>query len=187
MALNPAGKKPAPSKSPSKKPAAKQSAAGRVASAPVGRPTIYRDEFADWALKLTKLGATDKELAEALEISEATLNNWKHAHPEFVESIKKGKAIADAEVASKLFHRATGYEHPEDDIRAVNGDIVITPTTKHYPPDTTAAIFWLKNRRPDLWRDKIEQEHTGPGGGAVQVQSTVTFVQAPARPEGEGE
>ena len=86
-------------------------------------------------------------------------------------------------MASKLFHRATGYEHPEDDIKSVNGEIVITPTVKHYPPDTTAAIFWLKNRRPDLWRDKVESALTGPGGGPIQMQNTVTFVAAPARAE----
>lgn len=75
-----------------------------------------------------------------------------------------GKGAADAAVASKLFHRATGYEHPEDDIRAVNGEIVITPTIKHYPPDTTAAIFWLKNRQPAKWRDKQEVDHTSSDG-----------------------
>ena len=188
MATQKAGAKPASTKkSPpkTKKPAPPKKAAGT--SSPMGRPTAYREDYADWALKLTKLGATDKGLAEAFEVAESTINLWKLEHPAFSESIKKGKAIADAEVASKLFHRATGYEHPEDDIKSVNGEIVITPTIKHYPPDTTAAIFWLKNRRPDLWRDKIEQEHSGPGGGAMQVQSTVTFVQAPARPEGDDE
>lgn len=185
MASTPEGAKPRTTTK--KKPAAKKKAAGVAASEKkkrgVGQPTSYRDEYTDWALKLTKLGATDKDMAEAFEVTEQTLNNWKQAHPEFFESIKKGKAIADAEVASKLFHRATGYEHPEDDIKSVNGEIVITPTVKHYPPDTTAAIFWLKNRRPDLWRDKIESALTGPGGGPIQMQNTVTFVQAPARPE----
>ena len=149
----------------------------------VGRPSLYKPEFAELARKFCCLGATDADLAKFLEVSEATINTWKLEHPEFLESIKAGKAQADAEVASKLFHRATGYEHPEDDIRAVNGEIVITPTVKHYPPDTTAAIFWLKNRRPDLWRDKVESEISGPGGGAIAVQSTVTFVQPPQRSE----
>lgn len=130
----------------------------------VGRPSLYKPEFAELARKFCCLGATDADLARFLEVSEATINTWKLEHPEFLESIKAGKAQADAEVASKLFHRATGYEHPEDDIRTVSmgdgagSEIVITPTVKHYPPDTTAAIFWLKNRRPDLWRDKVHQE-----------------------------
>lgn len=128
----------------------------------MGRPSKYRSEFVEQAGKLCKLGLTDKEIAKFFEVSEQTLNTWKQQHPEFLESLKGGKTLADAEVASKLFHRATGYEHPEDDIRTVGGEIVITPTIKHYPPDTTAAIFWLKNRRPDLWRDKVEAEDKGP-------------------------
>lgn len=195
MATHPKGKKPAPHKT-NATPAANTKAAGVVAPAQerktapavsakkkAGQPTLYRLEYAEWAMKLAKLGATDKELADAFEVAESTIANWKNAHTEFLDSIKKGRQIADAEVASKLFHRATGYEHPEDDIRAVNGEIVITPTVKHYPPDTTAAIFWLKNRRPDLWRDKVESEISGPGGGAIAVQSTVTFVQPPKRDE----
>ena len=110
------------------------------------------------------LGATDKDLASVFEVSLSTIEAWKRDKVEFLNALKRGKRIADAEVASKLFHRATGYEHPEDDIRTVSmgdgagSEIVITPTVKHYPPDTTAAIFWLKNRRPDLWRDKVHQE-----------------------------
>ncbi len=129
----------------------------------MGRPTRYRAEYAEQASKLCKLGLTDKEMAKFFEVSESTLNNWKQSHPAFLESLKAGKDLADAEVAAKLFHRATGYEHPEDDIRAINGEIVITPTIKHYPPDTTAAIFWLKNRQPARWRDKPEAEQSGDG------------------------
>lgn len=130
----------------------------------VGRPSLYKPEFAELARKFCCLGATDADLARFLDVSEATINTWKLEHPEFLESIKAGKEQADAEVATKLFHRAMGYEHPEDDIRTVaqggNGgsEIVVTPTIKRYPPDTAAAIFWLKNRRPDLWRDKVHQE-----------------------------
>lgn len=165
------------------KPAKKRAPAVSV-KAKRGQPTAYRDEYAEWAEKLAKLGATDKELAESFEVTESTIANWKSAHPEFLDSIKKGRQIADAEIASKLFHRATGYEHPEDDIRSVNGEIVITPTIKHYPPDTTAAIFWLKNRRPDLWRDKVENQLSGPGGGAIAIKSVVEFVRpAPEREE----
>lgn len=104
------------------------------------------------------LGLIDKEMATFFGVSEQTFNTWKKTHPEFLESLKGGKTLADAGVAAKLFHRACGYEHPEDDIRAINGQIVITPTIKHYPPDTTAAIFWLKNRQRALWRDKPEAE-----------------------------
>lgn len=136
-----------------------------------GRPSRYRPEYADWAEKMAKLGSTDSDLAAAFEVSEVTINNWKKAHPEFSLALKKGKELADAEVADKLFKRATGYEHDEVDIRVVAGVVVQTPIRKFYPPDTTACIFWLKNRRPDLWRDKVEQEVTGKDGGPIQVSS----------------
>ncbi len=136
----------------------------------MARPTKYKKEFAEQARKLCLLGATDKSLAEFFEVTESTINKWKVDHKEFSESIKKGKEIADAEVASKLYHRATGYEHQEDDIRSVNGEIVITPTVKHYAPDTTAAIFWLKNRKKAEWRDKQDHEVTGKDGGPIETK-----------------
>ncbi len=77
----------------------------------MGRPTSYRPEYAEQALKLCRLGATDKELADFFEVAESTVNLWKIEHPEFSESLKAGKAQADAEVADKLFKRATGYSH----------------------------------------------------------------------------
>lgn len=125
-----------------------------------GRPSKYKPEFNDLGYKYCLLGATDKELAEFFEVSESTLNLWKTEVPEFSESLKRGKAEADAVVASKLFHRATGYSHPDVDIKMYEGQIIITPLTKHYPPDSTAAIFWLKNRQPKQWRDKQEVEHS---------------------------
>lgn len=60
-----------------------------------------------------------------------------------------------------MFSRAIGYEHDEVDIRVVQNTIVQTPIRKYYAPDTTAGIFWLKNRRPDKWREKQELEHSG--------------------------
>lgn len=141
--------------------------AAPVAKRAGGRPSRYKPEYAEQAKKLCMLGLTDKELAKFFEVSEQTLNTWKKAHPEFLESLKGGKTLADAEVAAKLHHRALGYSHPEDDIRVVNGQIVITPTIKHYPPDTTAAIFWLKNRQPNKWRDKPADEGAHDLGAAV--------------------
>lgn len=145
---------------------------------PVGRPSSYKPEFADQGYKLTLLGATDKKLAEFFEVSESTLNLWKLEHPEFSESITRGKELADGEIAESLFHRAKGYSHPEDDIRTVSygpagSEIVITPTVKHYPPDTAAASLWLRNRQPKLWRDKTDVELGGPGGGPIKTESKV--------------
>lgn len=126
----------------------------------MARPSKYNPDYSKQALKLCRLGATDKELADFFGVAESTLNKWKEDYPEFSESLKEGKALADAEVADKLYKRATGYEHAAVKIvaNANTGQEHIVNYTERYPPDTTAAIFWLKNRRPDLWRDKTEQK-----------------------------
>jgi len=128
---------------------------------PAGRPTKYKAEYAEQAKKLCELGATDRQLADFFEVSESTLNLWKIDNKEFSESLKLGKEAPDALVERSLFQRAMGYSHEEDDIRVVNGELVITPIIKHYPPDSTSLIFWLKNRKKDDWRDKQEIEQSG--------------------------
>lgn len=125
-----------------------------------GRPTEYKESYNRQVEKLCLLGSTDKDIADFFEVSETTINNWKLKHPEFLESIKRGKISADANVASRLYKRAIGYEHDEDKIFNNNGEPLIVPTIKHVQPDTTAAIFWLKNRQPKMWRDKQEVDVT---------------------------
>jgi len=126
-----------------------------------GRPSSYKPEYADQARKLCLLGSTDGELADFFEVSEQTINAWKTAHSEFLESIKRGKAQADSDVADRLYQRAMGYEHAEVDIRVIDHQIIKTPITKIYAPDPTAAIFWLKNRQRAKWRDKVDTEVSG--------------------------
>ncbi|EMO5719088.1 terminase [Enterobacter cloacae subsp. cloacae] len=120
----------------------------------MSRPTQYRDEFAVMAEKLALLGLTDTQTAFALGVSERTLNRWKKQYPGFCQSLKNGKALADAKVAHALYRKATGYTYQLEEIRNVNGRLSAVPVTRHQPPDTTACIFWLKNRQPELWRDK---------------------------------
>ncbi|EKD5498886.1 terminase [Pseudomonas aeruginosa] len=127
----------------------------------IGRPTKYKPEYIKTARALAKLGATNAEMAEAFGVSLSTFNLWKVQHEAFSDAIKIGKDVADARVVDALYHRAMGFSHVDTDIRVVDGAIVETPIVKHYAPDTTAAIFWLKNRRPDEWRDKQELEHSG--------------------------
>ena len=136
---------------------------GVVSESNAGQPTKYKDEYAKQAYKLCLLGSTDKDMADFFEVCEDTINNWKHKHPEFFESIKRGKVSADATVASRLYKRAVGYEHDEDKIFNNQGEPLIVPTTKHVQPDTTAAIFWLKNRQPKMWRDSQNIDHTTNG------------------------
>ena len=134
----------------------------------VGAPTLYREEYNEQARKYCLLGATDAELGNFFGVTEQTINNWKTDFPIFFESIKKGKKIADSEIADSLYQRAKGYSHPEDQIFQFQGEPLIVPTTKHYPPDTAAAFIWLKNRRGKDWREKVETEVTFPDGLIVR-------------------
>ncbi len=146
----------------------------------MARPTKFKAEYVEQAKKLAQLGATDKEIADFFEVHEATLNRWKAEHPAFCESLKVGKAEADDRVERSLYHRATGYKHEAVKMFQAGGMVLREDYVEHYPPDTTACIFWLKNRRPDLWRDKVSAELSGPNGGDIPVSVAVRFVQANA-------
>ncbi len=126
-----------------------------------GRPTRYQEKFCIQASKLCKLGAIDKDLADFFGVSEVTINAWKKKYPKFLKSIKASKEDLDGMVERRLFERATGYKHPDVHISNYKGEITITNIKKHYAPDTVAAIFWLKNRQPERWRDKHEMDHSG--------------------------
>lgn len=147
-------------------------------AAPVGRPEDYKPEYVKQAYKLSLLGLTDKELGDYFECCEATINNWKKRYPEFLASIKRGKESADSKVASRLYQRALGFEHDSEEIKVVSrgegmgSEVERVPVRKIYPPDTTAAIFWLKNRQPKFWRDKQEVEHSGE---VIQWLETKTY------------
>lgn len=134
----------------------------------MARPSKFNPAFCEQATKLCRLGATDPALADFFEVSESTLSKWKVDYPQFSEALKAGKALADAEVGERLFQRATGYSHPDVHISNYQGEVTKTEIVKHYPPDTTACIFWLKNRRPDVWRDRME--HTGKDGGPIETR-----------------
>ncbi|NOG73761.1 hypothetical protein [Roseicella sp. DB1501] len=152
---------------------------------PEGRPTKYRDEYTEQAYKICLLGATDKTLGEIFGVCEATINNWKLEHPEFADALRRGKKVADMHIASKLFNRAEGAEWTEEAAFKVKEEffddtgkkikteekIVTVPVKKAAPPDTTAAMFWLKNRHPEAWRDKQDIELAGPNGGAITTAS----------------
>ena len=119
-----------------------------------GRPSSYKPEYAKMARHLCKLGATDADLAEAFEVSVVTIDNWKIKYPEFLGSLKASKEEADNRVERSLYARATGYSYDAVKIFCTkDGKITKVPYTEHVPPDVTAQIYWLKNRRPDRWRD----------------------------------
>lgn len=118
-----------------------------------GRPSKLTKKTKTKVFFLAKRGFTDAEIAMMVDVTEQTVNNWKKS-PEFFESLKGCKAEADALVERSLFERAIGYSHPEDKIFCHEGMVTVQPTIRHYPPDTTAAIFWLKNRKPLEWKEQ---------------------------------
>lgn len=129
---------------------------------PAGRPTKYKPEFCKQAAALSRLGATDREMAEFFEVNETTFHLWKTTHPEFSKSIKLAKAAADKRVERSLYQRALGYSHDAVKIFCdKDNGVTQVPYVEQYPPETTACIFWLKNRKPEVWRDRKDVEVKG--------------------------
>mgnify|MGYP003655792909 CR=1 FL=1 len=127
-----------------------------------GRPTKYKAEYNKQAERLCKLGATDADLAEFFEVNEDTIHEWKKVHPKFSESIKDAKAeFDDNSVEKSLARRAMGFMRVKE---VFNPEGFKEMLQEEVPPDTTACIFWLKNRKPKDWRDKQDHEITGKDG-----------------------
>ncbi len=135
----------------------------------MGRPTSYRDEYAEKAHKLCLLGITDVDLADMFDIAVSTLYEWKKKVPDFSEALLAGKKFADAEVASSLFERAKGYTCDDIHVSQFGGKVIITNIKKHYPPDVAAAKLWLTNRQPDLWREKVDMNLGGQAENPLYI------------------
>lgn len=136
-----------------------------------GRPPSYKADYAKQAAKLAQLGATDQEMADFFEVDVRTVHRWKHDHEAFCHALKAGKEIADERVERSLYQRAVGYEQDEVKIFMPAGADapVYAAFRAKIAPDTTAAIFWLKNRRSQEWRDIKATELSGPNGGPVSI------------------
>lgn len=133
-----------------------------------GRPSKFKEEYVEQAGRLSLLGQTTQDLADFFKVNKDTITEWKNVYPDFSVSIKNNKDIFDTGIMeATLLHRARGYSHEEEKVFQCNGEIITHNTMKHYPPDTTALIFWLKNRNPDRWREKQEIEHSGEIGAQV--------------------
>lgn len=133
-----------------------------------GNPTKYDAKVhVPWAASLAKMGCSSAEIAEAFGVSERTLYRWQKAHPEFRQTLKASKSQADSVIAESLYCKAIGkakrstvHKRTRQD---ATGKVVETITEKSeetLAPDTTAMIFWLKNRNPELWRDRPAVDDT---------------------------
>jgi len=132
-----------------------------------GQPTKYQAEYAELTYRFCLLGATDEQLAEMFGVMESTINNWKRKYPEFTKSVRAGKMIADANIANSLYEQAVGFTRKVKKIVLVMGQPETVEYEEYFPPSTTAAIFWLKNRDKKHWRDKQDVEHNGEIGLAA--------------------
>lgn len=98
-------------------------------------------------------GLTDEQIAKNIGINRDTLYRWKKAYPDFSDALKRGKEVIDRQVENALLKRALGYTY--DEVTFEDG-VEVKRVRKQVVPDTTAQIFWLKNRKPEDWRDKRE-------------------------------
>ncbi len=143
-----------------------------------GRPTKYKEEFAEQVHRLALLGLKDIELMEYFNVAESTLNLWKNKHKDFSEALKEGREIADDKVIKALYNKACGFEEEIEEtiFNPKTGKPSIATRTRKHLPDTTAIIFWLKNRQRKHWRDRIDNTHSGPEGGPIETEFKVVFV-----------
>lgn len=123
-----------------------------------GRPTLYKPEYAEQAEEFCRMGATDATLAEQFEVDERTINNWKIEHPDFFQSIKAGKVVADAKMASALYKSGMGLHVITEDklVSDGNGGQEVVTLEKKIEPSVAAQRYWLNNRQPKHWKDKVE-------------------------------
>jgi len=123
----------------------------------------FKPEYVAQARNYAELGATLSEMARLFGVCDKTVDTWLIAHPDFREAVKIGAEVADERVKQSLYHNAIGYSHPAVKIFCdpKTGRTKEVPYIEHHKPDTVAGIFWLKNRRPDEWRDVKAVEHSG--------------------------
>ncbi|WP_027701811.1 transposase [Metaclostridioides mangenotii] len=131
---------------------------------------MAKGKYHDWITRegLIKIegwardGLTNKQISQNIGISEETLYKWIVKYTELSESLKRGKEVVDREVENALLKRALGYEYIETTKEGIGGQLKVTKeVTKQVAPDVTAQIFWLKNRKPEEWREKKEVQHMG--------------------------
>jgi hypothetical protein len=143
------------------KKAAPKTAAKRLVNAETkkvgGRPTKYQPAYVEQARKLASLGMTNERMSDFFEVSLSTFHLWREAHSEFSDALKAGKEDADASVAASLYRAALGgatVTEAREEVDA-EGNVVTKKAVKELPANVTAQIFWLKNRQPHQWRDKV--------------------------------
>lgn len=130
-----------------------------------GRPVKYDAKFHPaWAASLCRRGCTMAEIAEAMGVAESTVYAWRRRYPEFSQALNNSRGEADESVVTSLYYRATGQSKRKTlkkrEVLNQLGQVVTLReiAEEELPPDTTAMIYWLKNRQPDMWRDRPAEQ-----------------------------
>jgi hypothetical protein len=129
-----------------------------------GRPALHRPEYDAQAHEFCLLGATNAELADVLAVSPRTIDSWIANIPGFAKAVRDGRAIADGRVARSLYERAVGFRLTVERTVLHRGEERKLTNTVQYPPDTQACIFWLRNRRRDLWGNQRPTNDSAESG-----------------------
>lgn len=134
---------------------------------PVPPPVLYTPDCIPRVKRLFMSGLTDYEVARALGISATTFLKWKIAYDDLFEACVEGRDARDKRVEDSLYEKAVGYKWTEKqrvtvvDPETGKEEMREVDAEKLMPPDNGAIIFWLKNRRPDQWRDRIDHDVSG--------------------------
>lgn len=143
----------------------------------------HRIDMLRRARECGRAAMTDFEVAEEFGVSHVTINRWIAEDPAFADALHLGRDLADQRVERALFHRAIGYSYQSEKIMTRTlpdggSEIVRVPIIEHVPPDKTAMIFWLKNRRADLWRDVVDHNVTGSVDVNAKAEDPRTLAMA---------
>jgi hypothetical protein len=123
-----------------------------------GRSTLYKLQYAEIARRMCAQGATRADLADRFGVTINTIGAWQFEHQEFSASCKQGRKAADDRVEQSFYERAVGYTYDSEKLFVIEGEVIRAPIKEHVPPDPRAAEFWLRNRRPDQWKDAKQLE-----------------------------
>ena len=155
-----------------------------------------RGKYHEWLTKegLTLIegwardGLIDEQIAANIGITTTTLYDWKKKYADFSDALKKGKETSDYEVENALFKSATGYEYEErKEVQEVVDGVMrkrVEVTRKQVPPNATSAIFWLKNRKPDKWRNKQEIEISKLRAEIKKIEAETARIESQSDKEG---
>ena len=128
----------------------------------MARPSKYESHVQPKMLLIeawARDGLTDADICKNLDVGKDAFIEYKKQYPELTEALKRGKEVIDVMVENALLKAALGYDYTEEELNKMTGDPIELRKVAH--PNTTALIFWLKNRKPKTWRDKQELEHSG--------------------------